>query len=309
MIYIDFYAGSHGHFLEFLINKYVYKDPQFENFLPFTDQGTSHNRVFDPNLTESTLQCQSTHYSYDDQQKLVGREKLILIKKIKPDDLIIRIVVEHDSLYYIIYNAHTRAGDISLDVHSLEVDTVAKLKSAKKFQPWLKFIDHNNDSPRSILRNMIYSQIREYGMFAQINNFYNFTSPSNVINLEISTFYDINLLSDFLVSVADRCSVTVDLTGLREIWEMFISKVESVYSRKKIDDIFEKIVNNISYDFGKLNIIEEAYLNVRITQTFDIHSGISVFSDNYPSNTKIIKDEICQSLAVRTDIPKNLWCC
>ena len=44
MIYIDFPGGAHGNFLEFIICKHIIRVPEYKDFLPFTNLGTSHIR-------------------------------------------------------------------------------------------------------------------------------------------------------------------------------------------------------------------------------------------------------------------------
>ena len=60
MILLDFYSGSHGHFLEYLINVYIFQCPLVDKF--FTNLGTSHGIRNSSNYMNSRL-IVAGHYS------------------------------------------------------------------------------------------------------------------------------------------------------------------------------------------------------------------------------------------------------
>jgi hypothetical protein len=60
MIAIDFYSGSHGHFLEYVINTYIFKGSKIKNI--FTDLGTSHLIRDDISYMDQRM-VEARHYS------------------------------------------------------------------------------------------------------------------------------------------------------------------------------------------------------------------------------------------------------
>jgi hypothetical protein len=290
MIYIDFFGGSHGHFLEFLISRYVLQIHEYQNHLPFTPSGTSHIKPTIDNGQKNI--CTAEHYSfYTEKQNNLSN-------KIKSDDLLIRINISTEDIYYLVYNTSSRAGDVKMDLDHLEIDTIRKIKEGKeKLQNWLLYLPDTPNTPRSILRNMFYSQMREEFHWQQVNNFYDFKC-NNIITVNIHTFYNYDLLVNFLNLIADRLGAQPHFDDFLEVWQQFISKLECLPSKLKVDNFFEFVLNDVDTDI-KFNILEEAYLNVLITKLFDIHGDMSIFEDSYPCSSLTISREIKQIMKNR----------
>lgn len=289
MIYIDFFGGTHGNFLEFLFSKYVLNIPEYQNHSPFTSTGTSHIKPGVYFHRENI--CKADHYSFYTER----RNKLI--QNIQTDDFLIRIKTSTEDMFYAIYNSTTRGGDASLDLENLEFDTIRKIKeSHNKFHNLLLHIPDAPDTPRNILRNIFYSQIREESLRQHINNFYDFNS--NIISVNVHIFYNYDLLVNFLNLIADQLGVQPHFDDFLEVWQQFISKLECLPRKLKVDNFFEFVLNDVDTDI-KFNILEEAYLNVLITELFDIHSDMSIFEDNYPFSSLIISREIKQIMKNR----------
>ena len=290
MIYIDFFGGSHGNFLEFLISKYVLQIREYQNHLPFTSTGTSHIKPDIHNGQKNS--CTARHYSFFKEYQNN------LLHKIKSNDLLIRINIPTEDIYYSVYNASTRGGDIRMDLDQLEIDTIRKIKEGgKKFQNWLPLLPETPNTPRSILRNIFYSKMHDEFHYQQINNFYDFKC-NNIITVNIHTFYNYNLLVNFLNLIADHIEVQPHFDDLLEIWQQFISKLECLPSKLKVDNFFKFLLNDVEIDI-KFNILEEAYLNALITELFDIHSDMSIFEDSYPCSSLTISREIKQIMKNR----------
>ena len=100
MIYLDFFSGSHGHFLEYVINTWIFKGPRVDNI--FTELGTCH-RIRDNSVYVANKIVHARHYSEFD------------VDCVKPSKVIrINIGDDWDNWIYQI-NVLARAGDIPLE--------------------------------------------------------------------------------------------------------------------------------------------------------------------------------------------------
>jgi len=129
MIHIDFQAGTHGNYLEFVCN--VIAGVQVGNELPFDSMGAAHNKSY-----KSDKIFYSDHYSYTPKSFLYNK--------------IVSIQFDVKDLLQIQQISLLRAGNDNYDNDKLEVDTFNKL---------------NNRSHRWMLDNIIdsffYNQIQQ----------------------------------------------------------------------------------------------------------------------------------------------------
>lgn len=286
MIYIDFPGGAHGHFLEFIILKHINRVPEYQNFLPFTDIGTSHLKK----QISSGKTVLAVHYSQRNENITID-----------PDDYIIRIPVINKDLYlkFIIWgNITLRTGDGTFELSDFEINTLEKLKD-KKFEILKQHILYEQGIkdiyPRSYLRNIFYSQIRE-----QDNTYTTFKSGiCKILNFEFSNFYSWDSFVKNLQNIAGKLRLEFMVTDTLEAdYKAFLNKNSVYLMGQKVKHLFEKITDE-SFIETNLNILEEAFLNVLITDKFNIHSDIRTFNNCYKVNSIEIAYEIKQILKKR----------
>ena len=106
MIALDFFSGSHGHFLEYLINTYIFKGPRVPDVL--TKLGTSHNIRNNADYMNCRI-VEARHYSEFSLTSDIP-EKLIRIS----------VNTELESACYQI-NVFCRAGDIPTENKLLQI--------------------------------------------------------------------------------------------------------------------------------------------------------------------------------------------
>jgi hypothetical protein len=311
MIRIDYWGGAYGNFLKYNINRYVYQINS-ANFDPFNSQGSSHNET--TTYLEESQVCAS-HFS----NFLKDGVDMPHLPQPTKDDVLLRIVIDRLNIYHVYYNNVTRAGDTGLDLENPEIDTIAKAEALKKeiilknpyqenpeailrkFDLYIDFLikEHGirKNYPRSVLRNYHYATLREdkFGL-DKFNDFVDFDTKL-LIEFPVQAFTSLN---EF---VRELQKVSKISTGkyfkydhsLSDIYHTFLDKNLGIQSQIKCTKIINDIVAGKSTEF-KANILEEAWINCNITQTFDIHDGIDCFGEVYPTNTRVIYDQIIEKV-------------
>ena len=269
-VLIDFYGGTHGNFLEFVLNKYIL-EIESANFTPFTETGTSHIKTLAYNEDKRFI-C--NHYSFNDVEIPAGNNAVIQILSDK----------------YSIYNSVLRAGDVPLDIKNLEYNTLEKL-THKKNHPYAQDIvrqmGERVDYPRSRLRNIFYAKFNEQKELKKLQNFKDHGLPT--FEFPVSSLNDFNNFVNYI----GKISIFVGKIGweykvnLYDLWSQFINKNYGFHSFNKCNKIIKNILTATDSNF-ECDLIEEAYINSYITDAFNIHDDITFEMDIYPNNTKDI---------------------
>jgi hypothetical protein len=253
---LDFWGGSHGHFLEYVINCWIFNCPRVPNL--FTHTGACHGAKTDTKYRqESLIVC--GHFSQFDLN--VSR----LPKKI------IRIVV-NDFVGACCYqiNVICRAGDIPKK--DKEADIPLHIRN-----------DH------ALLRNDYFSKFSNSRHAWSLPARWKF---SDVPNLEVnmSSVYDFFSFLETLKNISDflenKFSPDQELFYL---WQEFIARNQGWKAWALCNDILTDIVANRAREIN-LEIEQQALLNVLISKTLGIHDGRLFDRSDYPSNTKDIYD-------------------
>jgi hypothetical protein len=186
IIPIDFVAGSHGNFLETILNKYFNIVGTVDNF---TDIGTSHRK--------------SDHYQ---QNKLFSADhwfQKYSIEYLKLFDKIISIKFDQDDLLLLSSVSLLRAADMNLDNNYLEIDTRIKLNN--QFYSYIidqidnayPFLNRDESSiPRNVLREFFKFGFRS----PEINGFWSeqermrYHQDTEVFVFKFKSFYNVDQL-------------------------------------------------------------------------------------------------------------------
>jgi hypothetical protein len=300
MIKIDYYGGSYGNFLAYILNRYIFKIPS-ANFDPINDIGASHYKTTEYQTKRIVL---AEHYSFPPENV-----KLTMPGK---DDTVIQIQIDSNNLYPVYYNAMVRGGNFGLDVVTPEKDTLEKLDNLVEKQIQYNFGHYKYSAfknqiikdhgiqinyPRSIIRNYYYANLREDDLFLiPATNFLNYDVKEKIT-------FPVNSFMSFVSFVRELEKISIKLinqqfhleSSFNELYNKFCEKNLGLISSNKCNIILEHILAGHDFEFNA-NILEEAYINCNITQIFDIHSGIDCFNDSYPTNTKIIYDQIMEKI-------------
>jgi hypothetical protein len=300
MIKIDYYGGSHGNFLAYILNRYIFKIPS-TNFNPINAIGASH---YKPSEYQAERIVFAEHYSFPPEN--------VNFATPGKDDTVIQIQIDSDNLYSVYYNAIVRGGNFGLDIETPEKDTLEKLDELIEKSNLYKANHHKYSAfknqiikdhgvqinyPRSIIRNYYYANLHEYDLFLiPATNFLNYDVKEKLI-------FPVNSFMSFVSFVRELEKISIKLinqpfhleSSLNELYNEFCEKNLGLISSNKCNIILEHILAGHDFEFNA-NILEEACINCNITQIFDIHSGIDCFSNSYPTNTKIIYDQIMEKI-------------
>lgn len=248
MIALDFYSGSHGHFLEYLINTYIFRGPKVPLM---TDLGTCHlakkNTEY---LANQVIKC--GHYSEFNLPTNHSPEKIIRIS----------VKSELERICYQI-NVFCRAGDIPSNNKILSIP-----------------IGIRNNPAR--LRNDFYSKFYNDGYCIPDQwrwpavPYYEFPLE-NLYDLQ-KLYCGLKKISDFL-----QHSFNPDQT-LAILWQDFMNKNHGWIKWNRMQQILTNVLMNKDIKI-ELDVIEQALLNYMLTESYNIHDGKLFENSEYPTNT------------------------
>jgi hypothetical protein len=254
MILLDFYSGSHGHFLEYLVNVYIFRCPRVDKI--FTKLGTSHGIRKDVDYMDSRIVV-AGHYSEFN------------IPTVDPASVIrLQINTDYGKTIYQI-NVDCRAGDIPVE---------------KKKQN----IPNNIQLTPHLLRNDYFSKLKflEYGYKMPGN--WRWSESACIYDFPMESLFDLtalysemNKLSNFL-----NHSWNPD-ASLTTVWNEFITANHGVQALKKCKNILEMGLANNPMEFD-CTPWEQAILNLMAQQSV----GCLLDETSFPTNTQEIYQTI-----------------
>lgn len=276
---IDFFGGLHGNYLELVVNYWIDQNRSYDISLPqFTDNGACHLKNRNTEYVPITT---AKHYSF------YGGT-------FNNDDLVIRIVPSQEDLLICVSNSFLRAGDQILDLENLEYDTYNKMSSLPKLQGFLRTLTENHgrrtEYPRHILRKYFYSMFEDYnnglGMITQ------WAPANNVYNFDVRRFFNLSSFVEGLQEISKFVNLefapTLELVNLHKT---FLGVNQGYISEVNCNKIIESIVSQEELSL-KLNVVEEAWLNYKISKIFNLYEVPMLNDDIYPIDTKIIS-KVC----------------
>ena len=256
-IYLDFFSGSHGHFLEYVINAWLFKGPRVKNI--FNDLGASH--------------CIRSNLKYMSNRVVTAKHYSEFNIDSDTPDQVIRISILDDYAKWIYQiNIIERAGDIPAE------------KKNKEIPNTIKNIPH-------AFRNNWYSKFNfEENGYVYPGNWRWQEIPA--FNFPMESLFDIDEFYHVLYKLSNFLNTTfVPDRKLALLLESFLLKNQGWQSYWKCKAIVHETFkgNNIEFDS---NICEQALINSILTQTIGIFDGALFDSDNYPSNTSQLWNQI-----------------
>jgi hypothetical protein len=275
---IDFVAGSHGHFLEIILNTFF---GITEKFNPFTPLGTSH--ITNSNYLKNKV-FQAEHWSELYQEQIKNIPKLI------------SICFKHDDLLLLSSVSLLRAGDFELDNNQLEDDTYNKLNNRfykdtldliLKSYPFLNVDEKNSSIPRNVLR-----EFYKFGFASPgINGYWikqqemQYSHNTNVFYFEFSDFYD---LDKFVVTIKKlelfigmKFNFCDDFFNLHS---QFLSNIAYITHKQQCDQIIQAVIEHKDLTFTNLTLFQESYINGRLENYY--RKEMPFYNLNYFTSTK-----------------------
>lgn len=273
-IYILNCAGCHGHYLQFLIDKFSKKTPIIKD-LPFNWLGNSHNPLKYSGFVE-----------YVDHHTLIDPKNFV-------DTNIIQMSYENQILYHE-RTAMARAGDAGRDLDSVHKDIsflqkynptfynrIQKLYSIQKdnVPKWLLrdayklgFLDWNNQG----------SVVKSKNEKQWVKN--NLEKNNTVHFLDVGAFFNLEALKTQLMKLDDIFNLDLDLDGLEEIHRIFTDKNKILQTQKNTEFVLKSIDSNSYVEIPNLDIIQEAYVYAKMEKKYDFVQ--MPLTENFFKNTE-----------------------
>jgi hypothetical protein len=260
-IYLDFFSGSHGHFLEYVINTWLFNGPRVKNI--FNDLGASH-------LIRSDLKYMS------DRVVTAKHYSEFNIATDTPDQ-VVRISISDDYAKWIYQiNIIERAGDIPAE------------KKNKKIPDTIKNIPH-------AFRNNWYSKFNfEENGYVRPGNWRWQEIPA--FDFPLESLFDATEFYCVLYKLSSFLNTTfVPDHELAQLLESFLLKNQGWQFYLKCKNIVHESLlgNNIEFDSS---VCEQALINTMLTQTVGVFDGELFDSDTYPGNTLQLWNQIYHHL-------------
>lgn len=275
IIPIDFVAGSHGHFLEVMLNKFF--GIVSDDFMPFNTLGASHN----------------TSLTYQKNRMFIADHWFELYPhEIQKFDKVISIQFDLEDLLLLSSVSLLRAGDANIDNDKLEVDTYKKLNNTyysdlidqiHTAYPFLNVDDKH--VPRNVLREFFKFGFRN----PQFNGYWKKQQQMKYSNLvcvfNFKSFYNYNLLVNNLKEIESFVDLPFNFCcELKDLHSNFL-KLNPYYDHKtQCDNIIKLIQSGADTHIPKLTLFQESYINGQLEV---IYQKEMPFHDlNYFTSTK-----------------------
>jgi hypothetical protein len=265
MIKIDFHAGTHGHFLEYVTNVFIMlTDPGYIS--PFTPGvGNSHNTdaIYQQNKIVRCGHFSANAGGHYADPKYRGHE-------FHYTDRVIRINVDqsNDQQFFVaLTNLLHRAGESH---------------------------EHNLLSFPGNIRNDIV--LYRENFFAKINERELYCNQFPILEeLIIPTFvFPFNYFFSFydFVKSLTKMAKWLDLpfeanNKLYVLWAEFIERNQGLQSYNKCSTIIENAFNNIDYEFES-TVLEQAWINYNMSKHCNVYDGPLYSNITYPTNSQQI---------------------
>jgi hypothetical protein len=261
MIYLDFFSGSHGHFLEYVINTWLYKGSRVPNI--FTEHGSCHLIRKDTAYMAHRI-VEAAHYTEFD------------ISQNTPTKLI-RISVNNNWANWIYQiNVMSRAGDIPLEKKIKSTPESVRHSPSKFRNEWYaKFNSTVDGYPLPDNWRWSDTAVFEFGMESLFDlvEFYN----------------ELYLLAEFLeiTFVPDQ--------ELSDLLEEFLTRNQGWQYYKECKHLVHAVIAGNNIEFSS-NEISQALINSLLSKSVGIFDGELFDNDSYPTTTCEIWNTVDQHL-------------
>ena len=267
MIAIDFAPGLHGHFLEYLINKFIFNVPS-EGRSIFQDTGAAHCINWDKTYQKNKV-ATCGHFSSFGHDYPKNTEKIVWIKHVQDLDFVLLV------------NLFERCSPDAVKSNDFNINDIKKMHLEVMF---------DKSATTKNLRN---------NWFDKLEGFHNgkITSLKHSTNLPVFDFDYRSFfnLSNFILELektAQFLSMTLKFDlELVDLWKEFMSRNLGFQLYKKSNCLLEKIMSNESDEIND-DWRMHAYINYRLSKIFRLYDGILFEQEQYPKDTTIVHDLI-----------------
>lgn len=257
MICIDFFGGTHGNFLAYVINSL---DPEFNrSILPFTEFGTSHN-PYNKNIADAE------HYSYFNLP-------------VPPTAFIISLTVSDIDCLLLNLLCFGRSGDCNFDLKNFHIKLYDQIKNTRfvNLVPLIKNaynydLAQHNSIPRGMLREFF-----KFGFKDNSNGLYVAAQQLKYVNRGIAVnFRKLYVFESFVeiittILARNKLPFDIDVYWLKRLHQEFISKNKELERENECYQVLNAIKNQkyLKIDF---NLLQESWLNAQIENIYKVET-------------------------------------
>jgi hypothetical protein len=281
-ISIDFVGGTHGNFLEYILNRLVLGDKIHLDNL-FTELGTSHNKTWE-------------YY-----QKRIVEAHHYTVRHLDTLDNIISIRYNEDDLLGLMSCSLYRSGDFKINDNFLHVDTYNKLSGDYTFlieeinQSYdVKLSANNPDCPRYILREFFKFAFKDPSIsgFMRIQNNISYPPHKKVFYFPLTSFYDINKLKESLCEIKDFFNLPEFVEfNLESLHRPFLEKMQPfLVLKKQADNLIFDVTQKKHRPIESLTLFQESYINGILEKKYNIE--MPFIQEHYFKNTSEIIEHL-----------------
>lgn len=280
---IDFVAGSHGNFLEFVCNTFIAKIGN--NFSPFSTHGTSHRK---PDDYVSSRKFCANHYSN------YGLDIPLNV---------IRITFTNDDLLVLHTASLLKAANVWLITNELEIDTYHKLNNHHYVEmlhqltqtyPDVGLSADQPNCPRHVLREFFKFGFRnpaDHGLVKKQNEMV-YNVQHRVFDFAFSYFYNKQLFLGEMLNLSKWCGVQdLAINKISALHDDFISKQTFKDFKTQADYIITAVQHKASTSINNLDLLQESYINGVLESIYNIE--MPFYQTTYFTNTREIIDHLC----------------
>lgn len=266
MIKLDFRGSTHGNFLEYVANVYIMRTTPSETNIFKKDTQSAHNA---DGAYRKNRRIACDHYSANRYHSF------------SPDETVIQIDFDqnNDRLFYIsMVNLINKAGDVGVDRMMASMPEHVRNNPPVHRMQWLS---------RMVQKSKL---IEHYQ--------YQLDKPEGLAYVfPMEAFYDLHLFYIHLQNLAHSLNQKFwPSQELADLWHQFAELNQGLQSYNKCSTILKNIHQGKDYDFVCDSIIEEAWINYNLSNTYSIHEGILFDIEQYPTNTKEIYNILNQHI-------------
>lgn len=257
-VFLDYGPGLHGHFLEYIVNRYIYRTTD-EDIKVFQRSGAAHDIEKDRAYQDGRMVF-SAHYSYFNQSYPGDIEQVIFIPRDPDYDFVLLTNIVNRCFY-----------PARLDLTTEEINAYH-----------LEYLDAASDVEK---RNDWYTKLLEQHL-----KHYDTQQDTNLptFNFKFSSLFNLGGLIDELNRLANFLNQRfVFEQSFVELWYSFIAQNQGWFKYEQGIKLLNSILENhnqIVVDDWQIH----AYLNYRLSKMFQIYDG-QLFEGAYPRYTSDIR--------------------
>lgn len=288
IIAIDFIAGSHGNYLEFVLNKLVFGD-KITQQTPFDKDGASHLKTENYNAHRI---FEAEHYS----QRNIGLQNIKNVVSIRYSD---------EDLLPLMYVSLLRAGNYNLNCDELHKNTYQKLSNDdymlvrdNLYLSYKEFLWEDSQTPKDDCPRFVLREFFKFGFKDFLNtNFYRdlkklvYDKTKNVYFFDYLDFYDYNRFAAAVEQILKKFNLNFKkYDDIHTLHQMFLVKQPQRFFKQQCDIILDLVCKRQEINITNLTLLQESYINAKLELLFN--KEMPFMQNEYFKNTKDIIDYI-----------------